>query len=94
MMEISKSLAVVFIDYSTVFDSVSHKFVDTDLKKSGVIFRVIYHSASAFTSVRGPDEKKKVRCDSLSINRGVFQEDMTSSPFFIYHDTRTNYQKT
>ena len=35
MMELGRSLAVVFIDYSAAFDSVSYKFVDKALLKSG-----------------------------------------------------------
>ena len=64
MMALGKSLAVVFVDYSAAFDSVSHKFVDTALKEAGVsakvraIVRSIYKSASAFTSVKGADGKQ------------------------------------
>ena len=40
MMALRKSLAVVFVDYSIAFDSVSHKFVDTTLKEAGVSVKV------------------------------------------------------
>ena len=90
MMALGKSLAVVFVDYFAAFDSVSHKFVDTALKEAGVsikvramhIVRAIYKSASAFTSVRGADNKQ-VRCESFQINRGVLQGDIISPLFFI-----------
>ena len=63
MIDLGKSLTVVFVDYSTSFDSVSHKFMDTALKEAGVstkvreIVRVIYKSTSTFTSVKGTDNK-------------------------------------
>ena len=36
VMSIGQSLAAVFIDYKTAFDSLSHKFIDTSLGKAGV----------------------------------------------------------
>ena len=88
MMALGKSLAVVFVDYSAAFYSVSHKFVDTALKEAGVSIKVraivlaIYKSASAFTSVKGADNKQ-VKCDSFQISRGVLQGDVMSPLFFI-----------
>lgn len=89
MVELGKSLAVVFVDYSAAFDSISHKFVDTALKEAGAstpkvraICRAIYKAASAFTTVTGADGKQ-VRCPNFQINRGVLQGDITSPLFFI-----------
>lgn len=58
MIEFGESLAVVFVDYSAVFNSISHKFIDAALKEAGAsakvraICRAIYKAASAFTSVK------------------------------------------
>ena len=88
MVEMGKPLALVFVDYSAAFDSVSHKFVDTALKEAGAtakvrsICRAIYKAASAFTSVAGADGKQ-VRCDNFQIERGVLQGDIISPLFFI-----------
>ena len=76
MLALDKSLVLVFIDYSSAFDSVFHKFVDEALKKAGAspkvraIYRVIYSAAAAFTSVPEVDNEK-VKCEPFSIDRGV-----------------------
>ena len=88
MMAMVQALAAVFIDYKTVFDSVSHKFIDETLEKAGVstkvrsIFRSIYKASSAFTTSTGSDGKK-IRSDTFIIDRGVLQGDVTSPLFFI-----------
>ena len=89
MMEMGKTLTVVFVDYSAAFDSISHKFLDTALKEAGaspkvrVICHTIYKTVSAFTTVKGVDNKQ-VRCDNFQIDRGVLQEgDIISLLFFI-----------
>ena len=83
-----KKLALTFIDYTAAFDSVSHKFVDSTLEKCKVtnklraIFRAVYLSASAFTTVKAPDNKT-VKSGSFDIRRGVVQGDITSPLYFI-----------
>ena len=67
--------------------SISSWILDTVLKRRWSfrsIFRVIYifKSASAFTSVKGADNKQ-VRCGSFQISRGVLQGDAISPIFFI-----------
>ena len=63
IMQLGKSLAIVYIDYSAAFDTVSHKFLDTALREAGMsnklrsMFRAIYNSASAFTTVKGADNQ-------------------------------------
>ena len=55
MMALGKSLTAVFIDYRAAFDSVSHKYVDTALKRAGAsakaraMYRAIYKAAAAYT---------------------------------------------
>ena len=52
-----KPLVLTFIDYSSAFDTVGHKFLDATLgdakakPKTRAIFRAIYSSASARTKV-------------------------------------------
>lgn len=81
IVQLDKSLATIFIDYSAVFDSVSHKFVDKALKEAGVspkirgMCRAIYKAVSAFTSVRGSGDKQII-CEVFPINRGVLQGDV------------------
>ena len=88
MLSLGKSIAVTFIDYSAAFDSVSHLFLDTTLKDSGVsvklwaMFRAVYQSASAYTTVATADGKK-VKSDIFPIDRGVVQGDITSTLYFI-----------
>lgn len=92
MMDIGRSLAIVFVDYSAAFDSFSHKFIDKALQEAGgvpgaspkvrAIVRAIYKSVCAFTSVKGEDGKQ-VKCDKFQIDRGVLQGDIISPLFFI-----------
>ena len=76
MLNLGKTLALTFIDYATAFDSVSHKFIDSALQMAGVgnkervIFKEIYKSASAFTSVNAVDGKT-VDSDTFPVKRGV-----------------------
>ena len=89
IMALGRSLTAVFIDYRAAFDSVSHKYVDTALKRAGAsvkaraMFRAIYKAAAAYTEAVGADNKK-VQCDNFNIGRrGVLQGDITSPLFFI-----------
>ena len=88
MLALGKRLAVVFIDYSAAFDSVSHKFIDKTLTDAGVsnklrtMFRAVYQAATAFTTVQGTDHTT-VLSDLFPIRRGVVQGDITSPLYFI-----------
>ena len=88
MLLLGKSLAITFIDYAAAFDSVSHKFIDAALTSAGVgnkeraIFREVYKSASAFTTVNSTDGGN-VQSSSFQIRRGVVQGDVTSPLYFI-----------
>ena len=89
MLSLGEVITVTFIDYSITFDSVSHHFLDNDLKDVGVptklraMFRAVYNkSASAYTTVATADNKK-VKSDIFPINRGVVQGDITSPLYFI-----------
>lgn len=79
---------MVFIDYSAAFDSVSHKFIDATLQKAGAsnklraMFRAVYKSATAYTTVKGTDNTS-VRSELFQICRGVVQGDITSPLYFI-----------
>ena len=83
-----KRVAITFIDYSVSFDSVSHKFIDKALCESGTsnklraIFRTVYNSASAFTTIPVPNSKT-VKSSTFPITRGVVQGDITSPLYFI-----------
>ena len=87
-LNLGERLAVVFVDYSAAFDTVSHKFVDSALHEMGAsnkvraMFRAIYQAASAFTTVAGADGKE-IKSPSFPIRRGVVQGDITSPLFFI-----------
>ena len=87
-MLLGKKLAVLFIDYSAAFDSVSHKFIDATLAEAKVpnklraMFRAVYQSANAYTTVQDADNKS-VRSDTFRICRGVVQGDITSPLYFI-----------
>ena len=82
-MSLGEAIAITFIDYSSAFDTVSHKFLDEALARAGApikvraMFRAVYASASAFTTVPAPDGKK-IRSDVFKIRRGVVQGDITS----------------
>ena len=94
ILELDKSLAAVFIDYSAAFDSVSRKFVDIALKKLAspkirIITGAIYHSVSTFTTVSGVDGRT-CKSDSFLITRGVLQGDVISPLFFIMVFVGTN----
>ena len=74
--------------YTAAFDTVSHKFLDEALAEAGApikvraMFRAVYSSASAFTTVSAPDGRK-VKSDVFNIRRGVVQGDITS-PLYTY----------
>ena len=56
-----KRIAMTYIDYSTAFDDVSHKYMDKALKDVGTspktrsMFRAVYRVANTVTKVVGPD---------------------------------------
>ena len=97
------NMCVSFIDYSAAFDSLSHKFIDIVLtktkatNKTRAMYRAIYGSATARTTVEGIDGKIEVS-EAFPINRGVVQGDITSPWYFIIalelilrtHDTHTD----
>lgn len=103
ILRLGESIVISFIDYSTAFDSVSHKFLDEALIEAGAsnklraIFRAVYLSASAFTSVTAP-EGKTVKSGVFPVRRGVIQGDTMSPLYFILaldlilrrHDQRTD----
>lgn len=72
MMALSKFLTAVFIDYRAAFDSVSHKYVDKALKRTGastntrVMYKDIYKAAATFTEEAYADNKKTI-CDNFNI---------------------------
>ena len=88
MMQLGKTITLTFIDYSSAFDTVSHKFLDGALQRAGAsnktraMFWAVYRSASAFTTVNAPNGKK-VKSDTFPIRRGVVQGDITSPLYFI-----------
>ena len=90
VMELGRSLAVVFIDYTlhytTAFDSLSHKFIDETLTANcGVLDENqinVYKLASVYTTVRVTDEKQ-IKSIPFQVNRGVIQGDITSPLYFI-----------
>ena len=79
---------MVFIDYTTAFDSLFHKFIDETLAKTGAstkirsMFHAVYKSASTYTAVRATDGKQ-VKSIPFQVNRGVIQGDITSPLCFI-----------
>ena len=87
-LHLGKKLTLTFIDYSVTFNSVSHKFIDRALEEAGAynktcaMFRSIYLTAAAHTTVPAPDGKT-VKSDTFSIRRGVVQGDIASPLFFI-----------
>ena len=88
-MQLGKQIAATFIDYSSTFDTVSHKFLDRALARAGAtnkvraVFRdVLYSSAAAYTTA--PDTDGKVdKSGIFLIRRGVLQGDITSPLYFI-----------
>ena len=88
MMKLGEKMAVMFVDYSAAFDTVSHKFIDRALKDAGAptkvraMFRAVYSAASAYATAPTTDGKK-VNSPIFEINRGVLQGDITSPIYFI-----------
>ena len=80
-------MTIGFVDYTAAFDSVSHRFLDQALDKSGAstkmiaMTRAVYTSTSAFTTVHG--DVKKIKTDIFSIMPRVLQDDIVSPLFFI-----------
>ena len=88
MIALGESITITFIDYSSTFDTVSHKFLDEVLETSGApvkiraLSRVMYDTASTHTTV--PDiDGKTTSSATFRINRGVLQGDITSPLYFI-----------
>ena len=81
-MQCGESIAVIFIDYSAAFDTISHKFLDKALEEVGMsntvraMFKAVYKNAEAFTTVQGA-KKETVSSKTFPIRRGV-QGDITS----------------
>ena len=88
MIQIGEKIAVMFIDYSAAFDTVSHKFIDRALKDAGAptkvraMFRAVYSAATAYATAPTTDGKK-INSPIFEINRGVLQGDITSPIYFI-----------
>ena len=88
ILNLDQKLYATFIDYSSAFDTVSHRFLDRALAeakatdKSRAVFRSIYGAATANTKVQDTDGKQ-VYSDTFPINRGVLQGDITSPLYFI-----------
>ena len=82
------SCVVTFIDYTTAFDSISHKFMDKTLAaagastKSRAIFWAIYKAAAGKTRVRITDGKY-IFSQAFPIKRGVIQGDVIPPILFI-----------
>ena len=62
-LQLGKSITVTYIDYSSAFDTVRHKFMDSTLTRVGSsnkvrsMFRAVYSSASVYTKVTDVDGK-------------------------------------
>ena len=88
MLELGRSIAATFIDYSAAFDTLSHKFIDEALKdakapiKVRAMFRAVYEAATAFTTASDVDGTR-AKSAHFGIGRGVLQGDITSPLFFI-----------
>ena len=83
-----KQCVVTFIDYTAAFDSISHKFMDSTLKKSDAsrkcssIFRAIYSAATGTARVRSTGGEH-IFSGSFKVARGVIQGDIISPILFI-----------
>ena len=88
ILDQGEQIALTFVDYKAAFDSVSHKFIDSALRRAKVkpktraMFRAIYRAASAVTKVAGPDGEDVVS-EAFPVRRGVVQGDVTSPLYFI-----------
>ena len=88
MIKLGEKIAIMFVDYSAAFDTVSHKFIDRALKDAGAsnkvraMFRAVYSAATAFATAPTTDGKK-IKSPIFEINRGVLQGDITSPIYFI-----------
>ena len=88
MTRLGEKIAIMFVDYSAAFDTVSHKFIDRALKDAGAsnkvraMFRAVYSAATAYATAPTRDGKK-INSPTFEINRGVLQGDITSPIYFI-----------
>ena len=71
MMTLSKEIIITFIDYSSDFDTISHKFIDKTLKRAGesikvrVMFLSVYNDVTAFTTTSQLSGRRDLRISSL-----------------------------
>ena len=89
MMKLDKSLTITFIDYGAVFESVSHKFIDTTLTSAGVCWQQRKSNLPrslqvriSFTTVKSTNGRN-TQSVTFPIRRGVVQGDVTSPLYFI-----------
>ena len=84
----NENVCITFIDYSTAFDSISHKFLDESLaaagasRKTRAMFRAIYEATEGIARVRGLNGST-IYSESFKVCRGVIQGDIISPIFFI-----------
>ena len=88
MLRLDKKISITFVDYTAAFDTVSHKFLDQDLKDAGApikvraMFQAIYQAATAYTTTLGVGGEN-INSKKFPIRRGVLQGDITSPLYFI-----------
>lgn len=88
VMITGEKLYVTYIDYSTAFDTVSHKWLDLRLRKAGasrkthVTFRAIYAAAEDTSWLRGLNGEHIYNA-RFKVRRGVVQGDIVFPIFFI-----------
>ena len=82
-------ICITFIDYSTAFDSIGHKFLDRSLEAAGAsrktraIFRAIYEAAVGVVRVRGLKDKTIYSEHFAVVRHDVIQGDIISPIFFV-----------
>ena len=83
----NKKCVVTYADYSAAFDSISHKFMDATLTKTGAsrkirsMLRAIYSVTQGRARVRGINGTY-ILSDPFDVNRGVVQGDIISPVLF------------
>ena len=87
-MDLGETISIIFIDYSSAFDTVSYRFLDETVVKTGAsinfhtMLHAVHSSSSTFTTVPVPDGKE-TKSEVFSIRCGVVQGDITSPLYFI-----------